>query len=154
MRISKILNQVQNKINIHNYEKQQKFINHYVNIENTTNNLPAMKEIYQAREILANYASNKGVRLDIVDSAQTAEKTSDKLLVKVTNILSGRKAEAEVAADTTAIYPKEKANKCLLHNSESGCEYQYTGKNYIEDNFLRNLYRNIEILTYKVNKNK
>lgn len=74
MRINKILNQVQNKINTHNYEKQQKFINHYVNIDNNFNNATAMNEIYQAREILANYAHHKGVRLDISDLPKAAEK--------------------------------------------------------------------------------
>ena len=64
MKIAKLINSFQEKSRINKLASKQKQISQYVNITPEINN----KQIYDAREILANYAKANNVKIKIKPS--------------------------------------------------------------------------------------
>jgi hypothetical protein len=138
VKIYQIKNQFVKLVDRYNYNKEQKFLNKYVNIHGYLGN--SNNKIFEARKGLANYAQAEGVTIDIFAKgsqeteevlAQNASKNpmENKVLVVVKNMLTGKASEKTVDVDINKTYK----------NSEitPNCKSEY------EDNFLRNLYRNI-----------
>lgn len=111
-------------------------IEKFVNIQGEFINNDAVNQMYQARGVLANYAKNKAVRIDIYETPDSFDKGHDyskRMVVRITNLINGNKTlQNTIGSDVNQIY---------LHK---------TKKSTTEDNFLRYLYRNIQELTEKV----
>lgn len=89
--------------------------------------------MHQAKYVMANYARNKAVKIDIyesVDSLQPVPKNH--IVLKVTNLIKHKTQQNTISSEVNQIY---------LHKTKN---------NTTEDNFLRNLYRIIQELTEKV----
>ena len=161
MKISKILNTVENKITQNKILKNDARINRYINIHDTTAS-DSFEKMYNAREVIANYAEKNGVMIDIYDAKNLTDRTnsrpsynnnlSEKINIIVTNLLNGKSKAQIIEADTDKIYPKSNFIQISTINPNSHkIVYKNVNMNS-EDNFLRHLYRNIEYLTNCVTK--
>lgn len=118
-------NRIQKFINTRKYEQHQKELNKLVSIHHKEPD-DAIIEIYNAREILSNYAKHKGISIDIYDKTpadKVAESIGIKdnktnLFLKVTNILTGINAQTAVARDTNTVYPKVLKKEVMLHDKK------------------------------------
>ncbi|MBS6602882.1 MAG: hypothetical protein KH301_03880 [Brachyspira sp.] len=165
MAINKILKNIQNHINIAKYEKRQNEMNKFVNINNNITNHTAFNTLDEAKSTIANFAKHNGVSVDIYDGRKMVEgdeyasealtnNLSDKLFVKVTNLISGKSKERIISSNTDELYPVQKSNLRLLQLKNSDKEYLSHGTLSTEDNFLRYVYRNIDTLTRQVTGKK
>lgn len=165
MAINKILKNIQNHINIAKYEKRQNEMNKFVNINNNITNHTAFNTLDEAKSTIANFAKHNGVSVDIYDGRKMVEgdeyasealtnNLSDKLFVKVTNLISGKSKERIISSNTDELYPVQKLNLRLLQLKNSDKEYLSHGTLSTEDNFLRYVYRNIDTLTRQVTGKK
>ena len=121
-------------------ERHQAKLNELVSIEHGRNK-DAYNKIFDAQEILANYAKAKNVRININDAANSEGKLIN-IEVKKDNITLGE----FVSSDTSRIVTAERDNKRFLENKD-GLNYFSDGKFTSEDTFLKNIYRVVENLT-------
>lgn len=127
------------------YEKHQKELNRLVNLENVTQ-ADAHAQLYDAREVLANYAKANNVRLSFRTVPE--EKLSITVMNKQ-NVHNGT-----INSDTSAIETVERPIERMLEDKD-GLNYIWKGKESHEDNFLKRVYRQIDMLTYSIKpKNK
>lgn len=165
MAINKILKNIQNHINIAKYEKRQNEMKKFVNINDNISNCTAFNTLDEAKSTIANFAKHNGVSVDIYDGRKMVEgdeyasealtnNLSDKLFVKVTNLISGKSKERIISSNTGELYPVQKSNLRLLQLKNSDKEYVNHGTLSAEDNFLRYVYRNIDTLTRQVTGKK
>lgn len=144
-KISKIFNNIK-------YNKEQKMINDYVNLD-WTMEADTFNKLYEARKTIANYARNKGVTVSITraekdipenHSAFEEQHLSGKIKVLVSDLFGTRESGAYIPADpnSTGTYSVQKT---LLFNVP-GEDTQIVRKTVSvhEDNFLRTVYRTIE----------
>lgn len=148
-----------------NYKQNQerKLFNRFVTIYPDRINKPAYDQIMAAQKGMANFVMKKNVGVDIYDAQEAVtsgfavkphknETLQNKLLVKVTNLLTGMIDEKLISADTKAISKHESYGFCVFDIPQDGLQYTRKTKKSTEDSFLRNLYRNIEEMTEKVTK--
>ena len=108
------------------------------------------KETYQvlseAKEVIANYADANKVRVSFhsFPENKTAAQMKNQmyLLVSRGDIHQVKIIPTEIAKT----YAKEVEKKAILEK-KNGDKYLASGKFFVEDNFLRNIYRSIEELT-------
>ena len=140
-------------------------MNKFVNINNNITNHTAFNTLDEAKSTIANFAKHNGVSVDIYDGRKMVEgdeyasealtnNLSDKLFVKVTNLISGKSKERIISSNTDELYPVQKSNLRLLQLKNSDKEYLSHGTLSTEDNFLRYVYRNIDTLTRQVTGKK
>lgn len=165
MKINKIFNNIQKRIDITKYNKHQKEINELVNTSRMKMDSDAYNQIDMARETIANFARKNCVNVDIYDTSETMafakqinpeiEKTlGDNITIRVTDMLNGKSKEVMMPADTSKEYVFERKNSRMLHNTDSGTEYIYQGHFTSEDNFLKTVYRHISNLTSAIKGKK
>lgn len=159
MKITRIFNSIENQIAKNKLTRHSKEINKYVKIHDVNTYGDSFNQMYNAREVMANYAKNNGVSIDIYDAKKLLEDDesvspiiendfSDKLNVIVTNILNGKSKAKIVSANTDKTYPKIAEVPIVL--TSDNIEHMRKGTRQTEDSFIRNLYRNIEYLTNHV----
>lgn len=161
MKINKLINMINNKINTIKIEKHQKELNRLVNTDGLKKHHDALNEIGLAKETIANFAKNNTVTVDIFDTSSTISRTQhiipefsksadDCITIRVSDMLTGRAKDAIMPADTKQTYIYTRSNTRLLEDVEAGTEYIHQGYISHEDNFLKMLYRNISNLTNAV----
>ena len=161
MNISKIFNRIETQVEKHKLNKKITEINNYVKLHDVNTYGDSFNQMYNAREVMANYAKKKGVSIDIYDakklleddesiSPAIANNFSDKINLIVTNILNGKSQSKIVSANTDKTFPKVREKKVMIPISEDGTERIGITISKTEDSFIRNLYRNIEYLTNSV----
>lgn len=156
MRIPSIKNKITNFLDNRKYNKEQKFINKYVKIH-SNNNHDAFTQIDEAAKTIANYASNKGVTIDIYDVERVPELTNNtnrKLMLEVTNLSTGKCKNKILEANTNKTYHHVEDDYFVVDDPYDGIQLVRLTKHDYEDNFLKYLYRNIENLTNKLNGKK
>lgn len=163
MKIQKMINIAENQINKQKIINKNNLINKYVKIHDVNTYGDSFNQMYNAKEVMANYAKNNGVSIDIYDAKKLLDDDeyvspiiendfSDKLNVIVTNLLNGKSKAKIVSANTDKTYPKIAEVPIVL--TSDNVEHMRKGIRQTEDSFLRNLYRNIENLTnYVTGKN-
>ncbi len=165
MKTGKILNRLQEKIKIRNYEKHKKEVNLLVDTEGLKKHIDVYNEIALAKETIANFAKKNTVSIDIFDTASSAEfakntkpelaeSMNDCITIRVKDMLTGRAKDAIMPAQTKGSYLYTRSNTRMLHNPEEGTEYIYQGEAAHEDNFIRTVYRYISRLTNDVKGKK
>jgi len=167
MKTSLIIPKIKQAINVRNIEKADKEIAKYVKIHNNTTYGDSFQQMSQASSCIANYAKSKGVRVDVYDarkvldnaddvSASVKNNLSDKLRVVVSDIVNNTiKKERFVSANTNATTTHLTKETFILpsRNGKNAAE-SYNVTSFQEDNFLRNLYRNIEDMANQIHPNK
>lgn len=163
MKIQKMINIAENQINKQKLINKNNLINKYVKIHDVNTYGDSFNQMYNAREVMANYAKNNGVSIDIYDAKKLLDDDesvspiiendfSDKLNVIVTNLLNGKSKAKIVSANTDKTYPKIAEVPIVL--TSDNIEHMRKGIRRTEDSFIRNLFRNIENLTnYVTGKN-
>ena len=161
MKISKIFNKIQSNVAQRKINKQDALIDKYIKIHDVDTYGDSFAQMYDARKILANFAKEKGVSIDIYDGQKVFEDTIyvnpqlkeslvDQLHVIVTNLVNGKSKSKIVSARTDMSYPKVAEKQVLMPIPQDGLEIGRSARSTTEDSFLRNLYRNIEELTKEV----
>lgn len=157
MKIQRIINNIQNKVDFIKYKNKQNFVNKFVPINDTGSNPKALNEIYQVRDRLAKEASSNGVCIEIFDKtnaingSEAAEVSRDKnLLVRVTNLLNNKNILRVVNGDTEKISQHKTNSYIVIDYPADGIQQTRITTSTYEDTFLRNLYRNIADMTNKV----
>ena len=114
MKTGKILNRLQEKIKIRNYEKHKKEVNLLVDTEGLKKHIDVYNEIALAKETIANFAKKNTVSIDIFDTASSAEfakntkpelaeSMNDCITIRVKDMLTGRAKDAIMPAQTKAL---------------------------------------------------
>lgn len=161
MNISKIFNRIETQVEKHKLNKKITEINNYVKIHDVNTYGDSFNQMYNAKEVMANYAKKKGVSIDIYDAKKLLEDDesvspiiennfSDKLNVIVTNLLNGKSKSKIISANTDKTFPKVCEKQVIIPIVTDGLERVGEIVSQTEDTFLRNLYRNIEKLTNTV----
>ena len=73
MRIGRIINNLQERLRINKLVQHDKKIDSFVTIHDDGFNKVNMRKVYQAKEVLANYAEQKGIHVDVFDKLPEAE---------------------------------------------------------------------------------
>ena len=143
--------------------KEQQLLNNFVTLHGNHVNRQAYNEIQGAQKVIANYVMKHGVGIDIYDAREavqngyaskrhTSEDLTNKLLVKATNLLNGLSDEKLISANTSHTHIHRKENSIIFDIPQDGLQYSRIVTSTYEDNFLRNLYRNIQEMTEKITK--
>ena len=101
-------------------------------------------------KILANFAKEKGVSIDIYDGQKVFEDTIyvnpqlkeslvDKLHVIVTNLVNGKSKSKIVSARTDMSYPKVAEKQVLMPIPQDGLEIGRSARSTTEDSLTRDL---------------
>lgn len=158
MKLQKIYTSLQDKLTRQKFVKNESRINRYINIHDTTTYGDSFNQMYNAREIIANYAEKKGITVDIYDARKLLEgdeyvspiiedQLSDKLNVVVTNLLNGKSKAKIVSANTDKDFPKIAKAPIIIPIPKDNTDIVRTTIRQTNDSFIRNLFRNIESLT-------
>lgn len=139
MKIPKISSFVEN----YKYKKQQKELQNLVNLERVCN--PALQELSEIRGTLANYAKAKNIRINIYNP----QESHDLMIHVIDN--NGIEAQKLINGDSSVIETVERTRLRMLENSD-GLNYLAHGVESHEDNFIRKVYRTVEILTGSLKK--
>ena len=108
------------------------------------------KETYQvlneAKEVIANYAEAKGVKVSFHSFPEnnTAEQMKNQMYLWVSK---GYEHQGRIIPTNIAETYVKETEKFAILEKQNGDTYLTKGKFLTEDNFLRNVYRNIEELT-------
>lgn len=151
------------RINNYKYEAKQAGLNKYCKIHDMDGALisPA-QELYTAQEVIANFAKKNNIRIDIFDAKEALKNTEgntefvksigDKFNVIATNLKTGKTASRFVESNTQTVYPKTTESTMLMSDIQQGRQIVRIDRRYIEDTFLRNMYRNISDLSQTIKK--
>lgn len=167
MKLSSIRPRIAKAIENHRYEKEKRFLETFAPIDSTNISSETLKELLPARLGIAKYAEENGVSIEIKnaknllsdiehDSASVTkaeERHKKSLLVTVTDILHNRGRSRIVSGDTKALHLHSEPDYFVINYSDDGIQQTRLTSHDYEDNFLRNLYRNIEGLVKEVQKN-
>ena len=165
MKIQRLLNNIQTRIQRRNFVKKENEINKYLKIHDVLQTGDSYAQIQGARETIANYAKEHAVSVDIYEARKALDGTtdvdehiqnnlSDKLNLIVTNMLTGKSKSRFVSAKTDITYPKTRQTYKLYPVYGEETEIAMPVLSNTEDNFIRHLYRNIEDLTKQVTKTR
>ncbi|MFQ8626734.1 MAG: hypothetical protein ACLSA2_09930 [Candidatus Gastranaerophilaceae bacterium] len=160
MKLKNCINRIQNQIEKRNLIKKEKNINRYFKIHDDTIYGNSYDQLYKSRSTLANYAKSQGITIDVFDARQIIagdeyapvsmeNSLSDKLMLKVTNILTGKSKSRIISADTDKTYVHNNIKLDVFHNGN--VTETYETKQLHEYTFLRYIYRNVENLTKHLN---
>jgi len=166
MSIRKIFSRIQSGFNTNTLTRAQAKVEKYFKINDYDTFGDSFNKMYSAKETIANYAKSKGVRVDIYAAEKVSgneyeytpvssgkDSLADKIRVIVTNLSNGNSREKLVSARTDEIFPKYGEKRpMIIPIAGENIERAITPAWKTEDNFLRNLYRNIEALTNAVVK--
>ena len=166
MKISNIFANVQKRINVSRILKREADINKYVGLHDS-GRLPdgVLEQLETSREIIANFARKNSVKVDIYNARVHQQRLASggisnsgngflgNLEVVVSNLKNGIVKRAFVSSNTKELHPKVKQTNIIVPIRDAGIERLWKAQYYTEDNFLRNLYRNIEELTKSVKSN-
>ena len=150
MKLRNCINGIQNQIEKRNIIKKEKMIAGYFKLHDDTIYGDSYNQLYNAR--------SKGISIDVYDARQTiandeyapvslGNSLSDKLMLKVTNILTGKSKARIISANTDNTYVHNNIKLDVFHNGN--VTETYETKQVHEDTFLR--YRNVESLTKYLN---
>lgn len=153
MKVSSIKGLTKNlseKIKTIKIEKHQKEVESLVRIyPEKAVETDAFKQLYNAREVLANYAKANNIQMSFIASSQ---KGNPQNIVVSVYSKNAAPLDKKVSFDTSVLYPKEKLTKRMLENKETGLNYIAEMKSSTEDTFLRHIYRTVEELTNQIKK--
>lgn len=160
MKLRNYVKRIQNQIERKNLIKKEKMLAGYFKVHDDTIYGDSYNQLYNARTTFANYAKSKGISIDVYDARQTIasdeyapvnieNSLSDKLMLKVTNILTGKSKSRIISADTDKIHVHNNIKLDVFHNGN--VTETYETKQLHEDTFLRYMYRNVENLTKHLN---
>ena len=104
MKIGRIINNMQEKLRINKLVQHDKKLNSLVTIHDNGFNRANMRDIYDAQEVLANYAEQKGIHVDVFDKLPEAEAlkhegdtiTDHDIFLKVTDDITGKEKATSV----------------------------------------------------------
>ena len=149
------LNDMLNNINcIRKFRTAQKQIkiDKLVNIDNV-HQKETYKTLSEAKELIANYAASKGVkvRFHSFPEEKVSEQMKNQMYLWVSK---GYEHQGRIIpTDIARTYAKE-TEKLAILEKQNGDAYLTKGKFLVEDSFLRNVYRNIEELAGYFTKKK
>lgn len=163
MKIPSIGNRITRFFETKKLNREQKLIDNFVKIHNDQPHNDAFVQIDKAKKTIANYALAKGVSVDIYsagtmlgehDSPLLEERLSNKLMLEVTDMLTGKNESKFLNARTDITYPHIEDDYFVINYPQDGIQQTRLTKHEYEDNFLRYLYRNIENLVNNVQGKK
>lgn len=133
MRIGRIINNLQEKFRINQYERHSRKLNSLVGIHDNGFNKANMEKVYEAQEVLANYAEQKGVHVDVFDKLPEAEAlkhegdaiTNHDVFLKVTDDLTGKEKAMSVKPEDQRVKPFLRALYEGLDNLTKGIRNQH-----------------------------
>lgn len=133
MRIGRIINNLQEKFRIRKLVKHDNKLNSLVTIHDNGFNRGEMQKVYEAQEVLANYAEQKGIHIDVFDrlSGEEALKhegdivPSNDVFLKVTDNLSGANKIEPIKADHPRIKTFLRALYEGLENLTNGIKKEH-----------------------------
>lgn len=138
--------------------KKENDIKKYFQMSDNALSENAFNQVYNAREIIANFAKKNNVRVDICNihkkDAKGAPILGEKILVIVNSLLKPKTDNRIITVDTNKVYPKYAYEKKVISENAFGEIKTVLGRHYQEDTFLRHLYRCIGELTENVSKKK
>ena len=138
--------------------KKENDIKKYFQMSDNALSENAFNQVYNAREIIANFAKKNNVKIDICNiHKQEAKDTSllgEKILVIVNSLQKPKTDNRIISVDTSKVYPKHTYDKKVISENAYGETKTVLGRHYKEDTFLRHLYRCIGELTENVSKKK
>ena len=148
--VKQVATQVSNYIRNSKIEKHEAKLANFVVIKDLTQK-NAEEAIYEAREILANYAKANNVKIYFQSFPKTEPAFPLANRFIGLSVTRGRKVEVEfVPADVSGTYKKVTKHQALLENKD-GFNYVSSCENSTEDTFIRHIYRCVEKLTNKIN---
>ena len=159
MKINSVKNAISTFVHNNKYKREQRFLDNYINIYNNTTYGDSYQQMVSARKTIANYLRDKGVSIDIYEARQILgehdspvieDKLNDKLWVEATNLLTSKHSSKVVSARTDKVHIHTVPDYIVIDNVQDGVQQTRLTSHEFEDNFIRNLYRNIEELVKKV----
>lgn len=153
MKLFPIRNKINQFIEVRKYIKERNYLNKYVNIHDLSINDDAYKQMHTARKGLADHLlADKCMAVDIYDAQNTvgaaaksdsAVNLKDKIRVEVTDLLFGKTTSRILNADTKETTIHSVPDYFVVEHVEDGLQQTRLTSHDYEENFLRNLYRNI-----------
>ncbi len=140
MKINSIKPAVTKFIDNVKYEKEQKFLNKYVQVHDEGMSADAYKEIMKARKTIANYVAPKAVAVDIYSNGSESKKGLD---IVVQDLLHSKKTSRTMNADTKAIHNHVVDDYIVVDHAWDGVQQTRLTTHEYEETFLKTLYRNI-----------
>ena len=165
MTIGRIIRNIQAKAERKATIRKENNIKKYFHIHDTDTYADSFNQMYNAREVIANYAKKNNVSVDVYDArkyfdddfdlpVKIQKSIEDKLEVTVTDKKGRGIRKSLVSANTDKTYPKMAEQKFIFPVYGEDTQVVRNVRMHTEDNFLRNLYRHIEQLTSEVKKFK
>lgn len=142
------INKVSTYIRNAKIEAKEKEIRRFVNLKEVTQP-DAYKQLYEAREVLANYAKANNVRFIFETATKNVKPNEKRINIFALNQrhLNGKHINSDTKA-TEVVYRE----KSRFLQDKDGIDYMHKCKNYQEDNFLRRVYRTVQYLTESINQ--
>lgn len=163
MKIPPIGNRITRFFETKKLNREQKLIDNFVKIHNDQPHNDAFVQIDKAKKTIANYALAKGVSVDIYsaeamlgehDSPLFEERLHNKLMLKVTDMLTGKNESRFLNARTDITYPHIENDYFVIDYPQDDIQRTRLTKHEYEDNFLKYLYRNIESMVNNIQGKK
>ena len=146
MNLKKVCQQVVQKCRNVKIDRKEAEIAKYVNI-NEVRQSEVYKTLYDAREVLANYAKANNVNIVFKSIPATAERPIADRMIKVV-VKGERKLDVNLLDIEKDVIVSMRKNPSRLINKE-GNDYMYNGTIACEDNLLRRVYRLVANMTEK-----
>ena len=142
------INKVSTYIRNAKIEAKEKEIRSLVNLKEVTQP-DAYEQLYEAREVLANYAKANNVRFIFETATKNVKPNEKRINVFAINQrhLDGKRINSDTKA--TEIVCRERPK---FFQDKDGVDYTHKCIDWREDNFLRRVYRAVQYLTESVNK--
>ena len=153
----KITPKINQAINNIKRQRQEKLINKHVDIENVSD-INTYRALYKVRDGLANYAKYNNVKIQFSTPKHYNYGYQNPLEIKVARELKekfktvGEHREFQtIDGDVNSIHTVIKNSERMLENKD-GLNYIVKTENRQQDNFLRQVYRNVEFLTKELER--
>ena len=145
MKTPKILTNIAEKARIAKLERHEKQINKLVNIENVTGEARGI--LYDAREVLANYAKANNIRINFKTYPKAHFTNVEGEGLRVGVIRTKEKMAIDCMVPATLEPLKTTKKNLVITTDKDGLNHLRTGVITEEDTLLRRIYKAVEYLT-------
>ena len=166
MKIKPFIQKMTSGIRNYRVNRHQKYLNKYAQIHDRNLTYGSYEKMREAREVIANYAKHNGVKVDIFDARHqfredeypiSSNTLSDKINIVVTDLKSNSVEERIIPIiddNESKSAVLEVIKRVMIDIPSDGVQKIVKVKSHFEENFLRNLYRNISEMTEMIKQEK
>jgi hypothetical protein len=154
MKISAISSKITKAIDNYKFSREHKFINKFMTIHPSIPNGEARNLLLEVQPGLAHHVARDGVSLEFygVSVANKEQHAVDGIKIKATNLLNGKTSHNTISSDTKTTTLHVVPDYIVIDYPEDGIQRVRLTQHEYSDNFLRNIYRNVDKLLKQVQK--